>query len=52
MGCCKNCNKNDGITNYNYIDAEINIQKGYENKEIRIINTFEESKRKYFINFK
>ena len=33
--------------NKNYILAEINIEEDDINKDIRIINTFEECKRKY-----
>ncbi len=43
--CCKNWNKNDA--NENCIFAEITINEKNVNKEIRIINTFEESKREH-----
>ena len=41
--CCKNWNKNDAIENC--IFAEITINEKNVNKEIRIINTFEENER-------
>ena len=50
--CCENGNKNDEIKNINYILAEIEIEKDDVNKDIRIINTFEESKRKYDWDYK
>ena len=50
MDCCgyKNENKEtpyDYNNSGNYILAEINIDENNINKDIRIINTFEESKR-------
>ena len=51
MGCCyKNWNKNDDYTNINYIDAEIEITEKDVYEDIRIINTIEESRRKYHLN--